>query len=118
MIGPIGLGMVKDQVKNHLLTIYPELKEAKYQEGKDIDEFISQQVEKFDRVLPVTKLGIKLPEKYKMRTSSYNSSSDSKVVDGSLDGFEYDLDKTDQALSKNENFDKNDELVKCLKLSK
>lgn len=39
-----------------------------------------------------------------MRTSSYNSSSDSKVVDGSLDGFEYDLDKTDQALSKNENF--------------
>ena len=35
--------MVKDQVKNHLLTIYPELKEAKYQEGKDIDEFISQQ---------------------------------------------------------------------------
>ena len=53
-----------------------------------------------------------------MRTSSYNSSSDSKVVDGSLDGFEYDLDKTDQALSKNENFDKNDELVKCLKLSK
>lgn len=118
MIGPMGLGMVKDQVKNHLLTIYPELKEAKYQEGKDIDEFISQQVEKFDRVLPVTKLGIKLPEKYKMRTSSYNSSSDSKVVDGSLDGFEYDLDKTDQALSKNENFDKNDELVKCLKLSK
>lgn len=118
MIGPMGLGMVKDQVKNHLLTIYPELKEAKYQEGKDIDEFISQQVEKFDCVLPVTKLGIKLPEKYKMRTSSYNSSSDSKVVDGSLDGFEYDLDKTDQALSKNENFDKNDELVKCLKLSK
>ena len=53
------MGMVKDQVKNHLLTIYPELKEAKYQEGKDIDEFISQQVEKFDRVLPVTKLGIK-----------------------------------------------------------
>ena len=118
MIGPMWLGMVKDQVKNHLLTIYPELKEAKYQEGKDIDEFISQQVEKFDRVLPVTKLGIKLPEKYKMRTSSYNSSSDSKVVDGSLGGFEYDLDKTDQALSKNENFDKNDELVKCLKLSK
>ncbi len=68
MIGPMGLGMVKDEVKNHLLAIHPELKNVKYQKGKDIHEFIFQQEEKFGNVLPVTKIGVKLPKEYTTKT--------------------------------------------------
>ena len=64
LIGPMGLGMVKDDVKKHLLSIHPELKGVKYKKGQDIHEFISQQEEKFGSVLPVTKLGVKLPKEY------------------------------------------------------
>ena len=68
MIGPMGLGMVRDEVKSHLLAIHPELKNVKYQKGKDIHEFVSQQEEKFGSVLPVTKIGVKLPEEYTTKT--------------------------------------------------
>ena len=68
MIGPMGLGMVKDKVKSHLLAIHPELKNVRYQKGKDIHEFIFQQEEKFGSVLPVTKIGVKLPEEYTTKT--------------------------------------------------
>ena len=70
MIGPIGLGMVKDEVKEHLLTIHPELKDIKYEKGSNIHEFITEQEEKFGSVLPVTKLGMKLPEEYTNITDS------------------------------------------------
>ena len=68
MIGPMGLGMVKDEVKSHLLAIHPELKNVRYQKEKDIHEFIFQQEEKFGSVLPVTKIGVKLPEEYTTKT--------------------------------------------------
>ena len=68
MISPMGLGMVKEEVKSHLLAIHPELKNVKYQKGKDIHEFVSQQEEKFGSVLPVTKIGVKLPEEYTTKT--------------------------------------------------
>lgn len=115
MIGPMGLGMVKDEVKSHLLAIHPELKNVKYQKGKDIHEFVSQQEEKFGSVLPVTKLGVKLPEEYTIKTSSYVPSNDSEVIANLIDGLEYDPSKTDEILAKYENLGKSEGLVKRLK---
>ena len=63
MINMTGLGVVKDNVKKHLLNIHPELKDVKYQKSRDINEFISEQTQKFGSTLPVTKIGIKLPKK-------------------------------------------------------
>ena len=40
MIGPIGLGTVKDKIKEHLLTLYPELKSVEFQKGKNNLSFI------------------------------------------------------------------------------
>lgn len=62
LIGPMGLGMVKGDVKKHLLTIHPELKNVKYQKKQDMTTFLTEQEEKFGSVLPVTKIGEKLPE--------------------------------------------------------
>lgn len=111
MIGPMGLVMVKDEVKSHLLAIHPELRNVKYQKGKDIHEFVSQQEEKFGRVLPVTKLGVKLPED----SSSLTSSNDSEVMANLIDGLEYNASKTDEILAKLENLGKQEGPVKCLK---
>lgn len=118
MIGPMGLGMVKDEVKSHLLAIHPELKNVKYQKDKDIHEFVSQQEEKFGSVLPVTKLGVKLPEEYAIKASSYVTSNDSEVIANLIDGLEYDPSKTDEVLAKYENLGKSKGPVKCLKPSK
>lgn len=115
MIGPMGLGMVKDEVKSHLLAIHPELKNVKYQKGKDIHEFVSQQEEKIGSVLPVTKLGVKLPEEYTIKTSSYVPSNDSEVIANLIDGLEYDPSKTDEILARFENLGKSEGLVKRLK---
>ena len=68
MIGPLGLGMVKDEIKSHLLAIHPGLKNVRYQEGEDIHEFVLQQEQIFGSVLPVTKIGEKLPEEYITKT--------------------------------------------------
>ena len=115
MIGPMGLGMVKDEVKSHSLAIHPELKNVKYQKGKDIHEFVFQQEEKFGSVLPVTKLGVKLPEEYTIKTSSYVPSNDSEVIANLIDGLEYDPSKTDEILARFENLGKSEGLVKRLK---
>ena len=115
MIGPMGLGMVKDKVKNHLLRIHPELENVKYKKGKDIYKFISQQEEKFGTILPVTKLGIELPKEYKIKTSSYVPSNDSEVIADLIEHFEYDPSKTDEVLAKYENLVKIDGPVKSLK---
>ena len=63
LINTTGLFVVKDDIKNHLLTIHPELKDIKYQKGRDITEFLVEQEEKFGSILPVTKLGVSLPER-------------------------------------------------------
>ena len=115
MIGPMGLGMVKDEVKSHLLAIHPELKNVKYRKGKDINEFVSQQEEKFGRTLPVTKLGVELPDEYTIRTSSYVPSNDSEVIANLIDGLEYDPSRTDEILAKFEKLVKPEGPVKCLK---
>ena len=63
-INTLGLGMVKEDVKKHLLTIHPELQDIRYQKGTNINKFITKQEKKFGSFLPVTQLGINLPEKY------------------------------------------------------
>ena len=68
MIGPLGAGMVKNKIKRHLLTIHPELKEAIYHKGEDVREFVLEQSKKFGSEIPVTRLGIKLPEEYTINT--------------------------------------------------
>lgn len=93
MIGPMGLGFVKDEVKSHLFTIYPELENVRYQMRKSIHEFLSEQEEKFGSVLPVTKLGERLPDEYRIKTSSYMSSNNSEVTTESLNNSEYDSSK-------------------------
>ena len=68
MIGPLGLGLIKDKVTKHLLTIHPELNNVRYKIGENVDEFILRQEEKFGSILPVTRLGEKLPEDYEVKT--------------------------------------------------
>ncbi len=63
MIGPMGICFVRDDVREHLLTIHPELKDVKYRKGMNINKFITEQEERFGKFLPVTKLGVKLPSK-------------------------------------------------------
>lgn len=115
MIGPMGLGMVKDEVKNHLIAIHPELANVRYKKGKDIHKFISEQEEKFGKILPVTKLGIELPKEYRIKTSSYVSSNDSEVIADLIEGLEYDPSKTDEVLARYEHLVKTDGPVKRLK---
>ncbi len=76
MIGPMGLGVVKDKAKRHLLKIHPELESVKYQSGINIDEFVSKQEEKFGNVLPVTKVGVKLPKEYSTKPLSSTTSDE------------------------------------------
>ena len=114
-IGPYSLEKVVDKVKNHLLTIHPELKNVKYKECQDTREFVSQQEEKFGGFLPVTRLGEKLPKAYRIRTSSYVPSNDSEVIADLIDCLEYDPSKTDEVLARYENIVKTDGPVKSLK---
>jgi len=60
--------MVKNKVKSHLLTIHPDLKNVRCQKGKNIHEFVSQYEEKFNNVLPVTKMGVELLKEYITKT--------------------------------------------------
>lgn len=69
LIGTIGLMHIQNKLKEHLLTIHPELKEIKYKYGENVDEFILRQEEKFGHMLPVTRLGEKLPEDYNKGTA-------------------------------------------------
>lgn len=117
MINTLGLGVVKDDVRNHILTLYPELKKIKYKKGKgrSIYKFLSKQEEKFGSILPVTKLGVKIPEEYRIKNSSYISSKDSEVIANKLDGFNYDQSKKSEVLSKYNGMNENNESVKVLK---
>lgn len=68
MINTTGLFIVKDDIKKHLLTIHPELENVKYQKSRDLNKFLVEQEEKFGSVLPVTKLGVNLPEQKELNT--------------------------------------------------
>lgn len=70
MMGPMGLGMFKDRIKEHLLSIHPELANVKYNKNRDINDFISEQEEKFGSFIAVTQLGVKLPKKYSAQSVS------------------------------------------------
>lgn len=117
MINTLGLGVVKDDVKNHILTLYPELKKIKYKKGKgrSIRKFLLKHEEKFGSVLPVTQLGVKLPKEYRIKNSSYMPSNDSEVIANRLDDFNYDQSMKNEVLSKYNNIDKKNESIKILK---
>ena len=68
MINTMGLFMVKDDIKKHLLSIHPELADVKYQKGRDISKFLAEQEAKFGSFLPVTKLGVNLPQQEESNT--------------------------------------------------
>lgn len=67
LINDTGILMCRDEMKNHLLTIHPELKEVKYKKGTDTERFVLKQEKKFGKVLPITRLGEDLPQEYKHR---------------------------------------------------
>lgn len=100
MIKTMGFGMINYEVRNHLLTLYPNLKDIKYQEGMNKYEFISKQKEKFGDILPITKLKIKLPKEYTIKTSSYVPSNDSEYIANLIEGFKYDSSKKNKVLTK------------------
>ena len=64
-INSMGLGMVAEDVKKHLLTIHPELKDVVFRRGQNVEKFMHVQEEKFGKYLPVTREGEMLPKKDK-----------------------------------------------------
>lgn len=64
-INSFGLGMVKNGIKKHILSLYPELKKIKYNKGESVDDFVSLLKEKFGDYLPLVKIGDELPLEYK-----------------------------------------------------
>lgn len=114
MIGPIGLGTVKDKIKEHLFTLYPELKTVEFQKGKNINVFVSKQEEKFGKTLPVTKLGINLPIEDRIKKLSHLPSNDSEVIAELLSDFKYDPSKTEQILNKYNSLPEAERLIKTL----
>lgn len=62
-INTIGLDTVKNNIKEHLFTIYPELRNVKYRKGVNPDKFLEEQEKIFGSYLPVTRLGQKLSER-------------------------------------------------------
>lgn len=67
LINSTGMGILKEETKNHLLTLHPELKEVTYKKGSDVDKFVLKQEKKFGKVLPVTRIGEELPNEVKHR---------------------------------------------------
>lgn len=67
LIPTTGMGMLKDEMKEHLLTIHPELKDVVYKKGSDVDKFVLKQEKKFGRVLPISRMGEELPEEARHR---------------------------------------------------
>lgn len=65
LINTYGLGSVKDSVVDHLITLYPELKEIDRKEAEGICKFLASKDETYNKSLPVTMLGRKLPNKEK-----------------------------------------------------
>lgn len=95
MIKSMDFRIINYKVKNHLLTIHPFLKDIKYQDNMDRYEFISKYEKEFGYILPVTKLGTKLP-----KVSSYIHSNDSEFIADLLTNFKYDQNKTNEILTK------------------
>lgn len=63
-INSMGIGMVGEDVKKHLLTIHPELRSVIFRRGQNVEKFMRVQEEKFGKYLPVTREGEKLPKEY------------------------------------------------------
>ena len=96
--------LLKDRIKDHLLEIHPELTNVRFKEGKDIHKFMAKQEEKFGKVLPVTKLGEELPEKYRVNISSNNPFNVSEVIATLKEFFKSDPSKVNEFSTKYEKF--------------
>ena len=57
LIGPLGIGMLKDTARNHILRIHPELKNVRYDQSMDIDTWVNNQKEYFGDKLTISILG-------------------------------------------------------------
>ena len=67
LINSAGLGIIKDELKEHLLNIHPELKDINYSKCAlknkiYLESWLKQQKEKFGETLPVSRLGEPLDE--------------------------------------------------------
>ena len=62
LISPLGIKVVKEDVKKHLLTLYPEFANIKNIPSYNFNKFLINIEKEYGMVLPVTKLGMQLPE--------------------------------------------------------
>ena len=67
LINSTGMVVLKEDMKNHLLTIHPELKDIKFKKGSDVDRFVLKQEKKFGEFLPVSRIGEELPKEVKSK---------------------------------------------------
>jgi len=68
LISPTGLGALKNDLREHLLTIHPELAEAVYNRRVDnMDTWITEQKIKFGEFLPVSRIGETLDNENRQR---------------------------------------------------
>ena len=62
LISPLGLKVVKEDVKKHILDLYPELEGLKTTTTKNFSKFLYEIKEKYNNTLPITKLGFELSQ--------------------------------------------------------
>jgi len=69
LINSLGLGIIKDELKEHLLNIHPELRDISYSKKSlknksYLTNWLEKQKETFGEILPVSRLGESLEESY------------------------------------------------------
>ena len=62
IISPLEIKAIKEDVKKHLLTLYPEFANIKNIPSYNFNKFLINIEKEYGMVLPVTKLGMQLPE--------------------------------------------------------
>ena len=64
-LGPLGCAFARDTVIDHLISLYPELKEIDHVEAEGICKFLATKEETYNKFLPITMLNRELPNKKK-----------------------------------------------------
>ena len=59
-ISPMGLVALKDDIKEHILNIYPELKSVRYNKTINMEGFMCINKKTFGETLPLPKIGCTL----------------------------------------------------------
>ena len=76
LINSMGLGVLREDIKNHLLTLYPELETITREDYEKMQAFLSSRDETYNTFLPVTRLGEKLPNKDKWQNDLHEILND------------------------------------------